>query len=481
MTAQRSPFEVRPIAEHEFEAFLACLEMAFSAPTDEAERDPRLSDIDRLLGAFETGGDGSFELVGTAGSHLVELSLPGGGACAAAAVSSVSVMPTYTRRGGMTALMTTLLERCRQRGEPVAVLHASEGGLYGRFGYGMATMTARYELRRAGACFAAEADRLVPAQSAGAFRLRLLGGRAAAEACRSVFDLYRRRVPGEISRPPLFWQHPLGESAPGLVLELAQGERGAPVLDGASRSDPTRAPGAAGTDPADRVARRVVVAERSGRIDGYAVYSVAPDAHHGGFSERVVDCHELVALDRAAELALWRAVAAIDLTAAVRAHTRPLDEPLRFALVDPRQLRVTGTTDGIWLRLVEVTEALRARRYGVAGTLVLELVDELCPWNTGGYLLEVDEKGWATVTGPTPGHAGALGGRDAQAPSGSAGGARIALGAAALASSYLGGVRLATLAAAGLVEERGPGGIALADRMLGPCPGEPVAFCSSHF
>ena len=56
--------------------------------------------------------------------------------------------------------------------------------------------------------------------------------------------------------------------------------------------------------------------------------------------------------------------------------------------------------------------------------------------------------------------------------------ADLTLPATALASAYLGGTRLATLAEAGLVDEHRPGGLAAADRLLA---GDLVPYCPLHF
>jgi predicted acetyltransferase len=67
-------------------------------------------------------------------------------------------------------------------------------------------------------------------------------------------------------------------------------------------------------------------------------------------------------------------------------------------------------SDGLWLRVIDVEAALRARAYAADGTLVLEIRDELCPWNAGRWRigdgaeqttdpaeLEVDAKDLACV------------------------------------------------------------------------------------
>jgi predicted acetyltransferase len=51
---------------------------------------------------------------------------------------------------------------------------------------------------------------------------------------------------------------------------------------------------------------------------------------------------------------------------------------------DPRSLRLQ-LGDGLWLRLVDLEAALRARSYAEGEPVVLRVRDELCPWNQGSY------------------------------------------------------------------------------------------------
>src|SRR5215210_2688191 len=62
-----------------------------------------------------------------------------GGSVPTAAVTIVTVSPTYRRRGLLTAMMKHQLDDIHRRQEPVALLWASESLIYGRFGYGQAT------------------------------------------------------------------------------------------------------------------------------------------------------------------------------------------------------------------------------------------------------------------------------------------------------------------------------------------------------
>ena len=86
------------------------------------------------------------EIVGGAGAYLFDTTVPGGAQVATAGVMAVGVLPTHRRRGVLTAIMRRQLADAHERGEPIAMLYAAEGGIYGRFGYGLASLAGDIEL-----------------------------------------------------------------------------------------------------------------------------------------------------------------------------------------------------------------------------------------------------------------------------------------------------------------------------------------------
>src|SRR4051812_5083429 len=85
--------------------------------------------------------------VGTAGTYDIRMRVRGG-ELPVAGVTLVGVHPSHRRRGILTQLMRRQLDDAHERGEPVAVLWASEAAIYGRFGYGMATTSIKLEADR---------------------------------------------------------------------------------------------------------------------------------------------------------------------------------------------------------------------------------------------------------------------------------------------------------------------------------------------
>jgi predicted acetyltransferase len=128
---------------------------------------------------------------------------------------------------------------------------------------------------------------------------------------------------------------------------------------------------------------------------------------------------------------LWRFLHEIDLTVRVEAYYFDPGSRLPLLVRDPRALGVR-LADGLWLRLVDLDAALKARSYRPAQSVVLEVTDELCPWNAGRYRVG-DDAGRTEDT------------------------ADLALDVADLASAYLGGFDFHRLVHAGLAHERRDG------------------------
>src|SRR6476469_7890987 len=144
--------EVRPCSSvEELQAGINVISHYFGAENtlEDAERFAKWIDLERMHIALE--GD---RIVGGAGAFSYEMSVPGGASVPAAGVTVVGVLPTHRRRGVLSAMMKAQLEDCRERGDAVAYLWASEGTIYGRFGYGLAARTGEMHLARERTTFA---------------------------------------------------------------------------------------------------------------------------------------------------------------------------------------------------------------------------------------------------------------------------------------------------------------------------------------
>jgi predicted acetyltransferase len=298
------------------------------------------------------------------------------------------------------------IDDIRSRGEVIAALHASEGGIYGRFGYGPATFGATYTIDKRVARLARPSRDVAPG------RVRLVHRDDAAEAFPAIYGEYALTRAGELDRGEIDYTSALGD--PG----------------------------------AEELNRRFyAVYQEDDHLDAYVGYEIAamnPPSH----GPRRLIVHELCALTPAAYIAVWDFLLGIDLTVELVAAGRPVDEPIKWSLAEPRQLRCTFSGDRSWVRLVDVASCLAARRYAGAGHLVIGVDDPFCPWNSGSYRLVVGQDWGPAEVSLT----------DADAD--------LHLDASTLASIYLGGVSASPLAEAGRIRQSTPESVPLMSRMF---------------
>jgi predicted acetyltransferase len=284
-------------------------------------------------------------VVGGAGVFPFDLTVPGGTA-AAAGVTVVGVLPTHRRRGVLRELMRAQLADVHERGEALAVLWASEGSIYGRFGYGLASLSGDMEIARADAAFVA------PVEWPGA--VRLVGRDEALSLFPLVFDRVRAATPGMFARTPAWWDtRVLGDT------EWRRGGGGELAF---------------------------AVLELDGQPQAYALYRLNFSYADGLPTGRTIVL-EAMGVDAVSTAAVWRYLLDIDWMAAVEGRLLPVDHPLFLLLLDPNRMKFR-VGDGLWVRPVDVGAALAARSYAGDGELVLEVADPFCEWNEGRYALD---------------------------------------------------------------------------------------------
>ncbi|MBA2700600.1 MAG: GNAT family N-acetyltransferase [Chloroflexi bacterium] len=398
----------------EVRQFLEPVSAAFAEEFSDGEIDVEraLMEPDRFINAFR-GED----RVGSAGAYSFRLSVPGG-EIGSAGITAVGVRPDQRRRGIMRRMMTWLLDDARQRGEPVAILTASQAAIYQRFGFGQGTIQSS---------FTAEAGRLDFREPIGddpARRIRIVDANEAARIFPVVYEAFRRDQPGAVTRSEAKWQTQL-------------------------LADPEWM--RAGGGPKYRA-----LLEVDGEPRGYAIYRIKSEWSPSG-PNSVLNAIEVTGLDPVVEQTLWQWLLSIDLVGTVRTYRHPVPHPLQHWLLEPRRLGLT-VGDGLWLRLLDVPAALAGRRYAGSGTVVLELTDALIESNAGRWQVTVED-GQATVE------------RTAAPPD-------LSLDVAALASVYLGAFRFGDLARAGRVAECLPGALLTVDSLFTPTR---APWCSTPF
>jgi predicted acetyltransferase len=126
-------------------------------------------------GNFVLAQEGA-ELVGATGGYDFAVRMPGGAAVPAKGVTWVSVAATHRRRGILRSLMREQHRRMIADELAVSLLTASEAGIYGRFGYGPATVRHAVRVTRPGTTFRADVPDPPP-------RARSTGRRAGGRPC----------------------------------------------------------------------------------------------------------------------------------------------------------------------------------------------------------------------------------------------------------------------------------------------------------
>ena len=128
-------YDVRKAIDADWDDIAAVMFDAFNDEFDEesSEAERVVFEPDRTVVATLDGS-----IAGVAGAYTRTLTVPGG-IIPAAHVTMVSVGATHRRQGLLNRMITNLHETASALGESVAVLWASEGRIYQRYGYGLAS------------------------------------------------------------------------------------------------------------------------------------------------------------------------------------------------------------------------------------------------------------------------------------------------------------------------------------------------------
>lgn len=308
-----------------------------------------VAELEKRIGAYEDS-----RAVGAMGSFSFTLGAPGprgAGAVpvATAGLTMVGVLPTHRRRGVLTSMMRLYFDDLRREGRPLSALWATEGVIYGRYGYGMATLAASVEVDRDRSAFLGAA----PSRA----EVRIVSEEEALASFPAIWDEARRQRPGMLSRSPSWWRYRRTTDA--------DWER-------------------AGRAPLQRVQLT-----EDGRPAGYALYRHAGHVDNGIFAGSV-DIKEAVATSPSATRSLWRYLLDFDLVSRIKADPLPADHPLLLLASEPQRLRMR-VGDGLYVRVLDVAAALSARGYGAGPKIVLALKDAFFPDNDGHYCLEDGE------------------------------------------------------------------------------------------
>ncbi|WP_059005800.1 GNAT family N-acetyltransferase [Streptomyces specialis] len=373
---------------------------ALSQETLDARRAKQ--DFRRARGVF----DGE-RCVATFRSFDQRLTVPGGAAVAANAVTAVTVHATHRRRGLLSGLMSADLAEAKERGDAVATLVAAEYRIYGRYGFGPAAAftTWRVDGTRTGLD-----PRWALPESEGT--LSFVDGAEVRKAGPELHERFRAGRAGAVDRDALFWERATGEAR----------------FDIQPWQEPFH----------------VLYRDAGGVPRGLVTFTVE-NRWEASMPGNAATVQSLIATSPAAEWTLWRFLLSIDWVTTLDTGRAAPDSPLPLLLPDARAAAVREHADLLWVRPLDVPRMLSARSYAAEGELVLGIRDPL-GLAEGRYLLDASPR--EATCAPTR-----------RAPD-------LVLDAGVFARLYLGEFSATRLAAVGWIEEETTGAAARADLLL---------------
>lgn len=307
------------------------------------ERFNAIFELDRTLAAFD--GD---DIIGTCAGFSLGVTVPGGAEVPMGGTTVITTQPTHRRQGVLRAMMERHLGDVEDHREPLAGLWASEGSIYGRFGYAPATY------RHIAAIDARAIDISGPAPAGQA--VRFLEATEAELVVRSLYEAVRPERSGMLTRGDGWWTH-------RILADPEEWRKGKSSL-------------------------RYVVVEEDGVPVGYAAYRQKEEWED--FTARgTIHVSEIITTTAKALHALWRFLTNIDLFPSVEYWNLPVDDALPAIVTDQRRARRT-LADSLWVRVMDVKTALELRAYEEPGEVVFSVTDDSRPDNSGVYRLVVD-------------------------------------------------------------------------------------------
>ena len=284
-------------------------------------------------------------MAGTLGTFPFTVRL-NGAPVAMGGVTAVGTLPSHRRQGLLRKIMAEALSTMRDRKQSYAILWASMAAIYQRFGYGLASTQVHYSFDPRDVAF--ERKVVTP----------------------GTIEMMTRDDAFPIIKQ-IYIQHATPRN-----LHI---HRSVPLWQASSLRPPKK----------DQPLYIAVYRNFDGEPRGYLIYSTSEEPRTTPGPNQKMVVNDLIALDLEAQAALWEYIRRHDLIGRVEMGA-PEDDPIPALLLEPRMLN-RKTSDEIWMRVVDVEQAIPQRPFGARGELTFSIDgDELCPWNNGTYLLETD-------------------------------------------------------------------------------------------
>ena len=329
------PLTFRAAEENDWAAICRVDSRAFgvSYSDDDMTRARTLHDISRFQLAIE-----GKQVVAIVGAYTLQVTVPGGAQLPMGGLTWVSTNTTHRRQGLLSRLMERYFADVDGRGEPVAMLGASEGGIYERFGFGICTQLRSTSIDRR---FVQIREEFRPRSGA----VRFVDGDEALRHMMAIWPRFCRLRAAEVGRSEAWHRY---------LMQM-------------------RAESMGGFGPSLYLAHR----------DGYVAYRVEQQWNEGRPAHNV-RIGELVAVTPDAHAALWHTLLGIDLVGPILSRQSPIDDPLPFLLTDQRAFQTTGLSDGHCANVRDIGACFSSRTYST----------------DDGFVVDVDGSRWAIDGGP---------------------------------------------------------------------------------
>lgn len=317
-------YDIRYAREDEFESVAELDGANFGFHySDQELADARL-DVDPARIRIAAEGD---EIVGISAELPFAMTMPGGADVPVTGLSWVSVEVTHRRKGVLRAMVEQQARDRAAAGDAALILAASEGGIYGRYDFGVASSVRHVVVRRRRARIATPVD---------TSQVRRLTTAEARGVLPALHERWRHITPGALGRGERRWEY--------LLLDREYQRHG-----------------------------------RSGLFhlvhpDGYVSYRIKSKWGEGDPQ------HECFLVDYApatpvAHAALWQTLLSMDLVGIIEGYCVPVDDPLPLLLDDPRGVETVHLGDSLWVRPLDVAQLLGQRRYAIDVDCVLDVRD----------------------------------------------------------------------------------------------------------
>ena len=343
--------ELRSVTDENFVEWRKAVRQGFGIhvhPDDIARLRNDRAELDRLVAAVDTGSE---RIVGTGGADSYSLTVHGGAVVPMAGVAYMTTSVTHRRQGAFSVMMNQIHDEARERGDIVSGLWASQAHLYSRFDYGIGVNSYDWEIDPR---FGSFSHSPISDDNNSEAHVYFVDANEAAVILPGIYEQMRQQTVGSVDRNPGRWRY-----------QLFDEER---VRDGAS-------------------ALFFAICEEGREQTGYVAYRMR---RKGDTDMGVLEIVEQVSLTDTAHATMWRFLLNFDLVGKITATNRPADDPLWWMLADPRRLNRTSH-DALWVRLLDIPNALEARTYNADGQIKIGLISESQPAEAGTYVIDIDD------------------------------------------------------------------------------------------